>query len=874
MAEQRIPRFARAAIIGTFWLVVLMAMTAFYHLYWQRLAEDRVAGAHVARQASLTVELWLRERLALASALTSAPLVQLVCENPQNAEARDKVGTFLSDVQARHPEYTLLALTSFVLPPEGVDITDRYGEQHRVYQSQPVVDSLDDTWLGSNAEHFNYIQAIRKGSHSYISEAKHNYVPGLPPVVVLSVPVHNSHGQLVGALIVCVRLEYLSDTFSANMLFGETGQIEVVDSNGFYVMHVDTGQLLKPVAESPNDPVQALEKGETEFTLREGVTTLLYSAAEVVPPHDMASRWWVLFRRDVREVHESMIYPVLGITLLFLLLFMLVAWLMRQIDAQARRGLVDKALKDELELHKRYQAVLQEERTMLRSVLDNIHGLVFLRDKDGRYVAINSQFTTVLGLTEDEVTGKTDDELLPPDMSEFCNETDTAAKSADGPYYFEQAITMADGETRDFLFSKEALYTAEGRYNGILSVGVDVTQLKDTQRELNEARLRAEEASRAKSAFLSTVSHEIRTPMNAIVGFVHLFDRDNLNRQQNDYLEKIRVASNSLLEIINNVLDISKIESGKLEIEHAPFSLPTLVQTLKGLAGGMASEKGLAFTVEVAGDTAQTLVGDATRVRQVLLNLVNNAIKFTASGAVQLRVAPEAVQPEEPGKQCIGFVVSDTGIGMTADQLARIFDPFTQADVSTTRKYGGTGLGLTICKELVEIMGGSLEVTSTPGQGSVFHVILCLEIAPDAAVATDETGAGDESIPTGSRVLLVEDNLINQEIALALLEGLGVTVQTAQDGLLALEKVRENRFDLILMDVQMPNMDGLECARRLRRLGHEGGALDWLATVPIIALTANAMLEDRQGCLKAGMNDHLGKPLEPEALRAALAHWL
>ena len=534
---------------------------------------------------------------------------------------------------------------------------------------------------------------------------------------------------------------------------------------------------------------------------------------------------------------------------------------------------------------------------MLRSVLDNIQGIIFLRDRQARYITINSQFTTMLGMTLEQVRGKTDADLLPPDLADFCAMTDEAAMHTDGPYFFEQSLPKPDGAVCDYLFSKKALFGEDGSFNGILGVGIDVTLLKQTQRELAEAKQRAEEASTAKSAFLSTVSHEIRTPMNAIVGFVHLFDRSNLEARQKEYLDKIRLASASLLDIINNVLDLSKIESGRLELEHVPFRLDALLHAVSSLAENAAQAKGIQFALEVAPDVPLDLVGDPTRVQQVLTNLVNNAVKFTDRGGVSLRVAPDAEPPQdrapapgsdgdgdsnvpcEDGSACaaLAFVVSDSGIGMSPEQLARVFEPFTQADASTTRKYGGTGLGLSICRELVELMRGSIRASSQQGSGSSFHVVLPLQHDSKATGPSPASAVGTPCARTSARftahVLLAEDNMINQEIARALLEDMGLRVDVAEDGQMAVDMAKKHRYDLIFMDMQMPVMDGLHSTRLMRALSVEE-PYRWLGEVPIVAMTANAMQEDRKNCLDAGMNDHLGKPLDPALLRATLAQWL
>jgi signal transduction histidine kinase/ActR/RegA family two-component response regulator len=372
---------------------------------------------------------------------------------------------------------------------------------------------------------------------------------------------------------------------------------------------------------------------------------------------------------------------------------------------------------------------------------------------------------------------------------------------------------------------------------------------------LERAQVEAQEASRAKSAFLAMMSHELRTPMNGVLGMAHALGSTKLDARQADYLEIIVESGDGLMAILNDILDLSKIEAGKLELEAAPFEIRVLGRQLQRVWRETARAKGLALSLQIAPDTPRWLSGDPIRVRQILLNLVSNALKFTQDGRVDIAIAPHAAGGVE-------ITVSDTGVGMTSEQQAKLFTPFVQGDRSIARRFGGTGLGLSICRELAGMMGGRIGMVSRPGEGSTFTVVLGLATAeapaPEAApdVALDVAGA---------RVLVVDDNLANQAVARAILEAVGVLVATAGDGREALARLRVEDFDVVLMDVHMPVMDGVEALRRLRN--GEGGRRD----MPVVALTADAMSGEVERLIGLGFDDAHPKPIQPAGLIQAIA---
>ncbi|MGD8295071.1 MAG: transporter substrate-binding domain-containing protein [Desulfobacterales bacterium] len=701
---------------------------------------------------------------------------------------------------------------------------------------------------------------------------------------------------------------------------------------------------------------------------------------------------------------------------------------------------------EDITARRQMEQELLEAKDRLQAIIDGVHSLVFIKNTKGEHLLVNSYFEEAFGMKKEDVIGKTDLDIFPLDVAEQIMAVDRKVMNSGEAIHLEVPIPHQDGSIHIHLTEKFPLLNKKGEVYAMCGLATDITHQKNIEEELQQAKMVAEEATRAKSDFLANMSHEIRTPMNAVIGMSHLALKTELTPKQQDYLNKIQSSANSLLGIINDILDFSKIEAGKLDMESVEFNLDDVLGNLANLVTVKAQEKeDLEVLFATTREVPRFLVGDPLRLGQVLINLANNAVKFTESG--EIVVSTEPLKQDEGGLT-LKFSVRDTGIGLTEEQISNLFQAFSQADTSTTRKFGGTGLGLTISKRLVGMMGGEIWVESEPGQGTTFSFtanfglgkeqvkrrlapssdlrgmkvlvvddsatsrsilrdilesfsfdvslaasaeeglekirradpdqpfelvlmdwkmpgmdgleaseqikdhsslskipaiilvtaygreeltqrakqiglegFLIKPVSPSVLLDTIMQACG-EQIPKasrvaerhketvglkdiqGARVLLVEDNEINQQVAMEILQGAGLVVTVANNGQEGVDAAMQNPYDAILMDIQMPVMDGYTAAREIRkwerRLKAQGSGLkaeirgqrsevrgrrsevrnqhsalsSQYSALPIIAMTAHAMTGDEQKSLAAGMNDHVTKPIDPEQLFSALQKWI
>ncbi len=560
-----------------------------------------------------------------------------------------------------------------------------------------------------------------------------------------------------------------------------------------------------------------------------------------------------------------------------------VRWLLWHATVNREEG-VTYAVARDITARKQGEQALQQAARYARSLIEASLDPLVTISPEGRITDVNR--------ATEEVTGRTRTELVGSDFCDYFTEPERARQGYRQVFShgrvvdYPLAILHTNGTVTNVLYNAVVYRNERGEVEGVFAAARDVTErlrveaelarhrfhleemVRDRTAELLHAKEAAEAANVAKSTFLANMSHEIRTPLNAILGMAHLIERTPLTAEQRERLIKLVAAGRHLTELINAILDLSKIEAQKLVLNEGPMHVAAIAANVASMLQESARAKGLRLEVSSV-DLPQTLVGDATRIEQALLNYVSNAIKFTEKGSVHIRAK---LARETADYAVVRFEVQDTGIGVDAATAERLFLPFYQADSSMTRKFGGTGLGLAITRRLAELMGGEAGMTSQVGVGSTFWFTAQLKKGTDLARDTVPAprGQAEQRLRTeflGTRVLVVEDDAVNQEVARSMLRDAGLAVDVASDGKAGAELAMAGDYALVLMDMQMPVMSGLEATRLLRAKWPKG-------TLPVVAMTANAFVEDRQQCIDAGMDDFVAKPFEPEQIFSTVVRWL
>ncbi len=525
-------------------------------------------------------------------------------------------------------------------------------------------------------------------------------------------------------------------------------------------------------------------------------------------------------------------------------------------------GTDNTARQQDLSEKKKLDQRLRDQQFYTRSLIESNIDALITTDPAGIITDVNKQTEALTGCTRDELIGAPFKACFTdPDRAEVAIERVLTEKKITE---YELTAVARDGKKTVVSFNATTFYDRDRKLQGVFASARDVTQRKLVEAELKQAKAVAESASLTKSEFLASMSHEIRTPMNAIMGIADLLAKTALSSEQTTYVEIFRRAGDNLLNLINDILDLSKVEASQLELERTGFSLSSLLAEVHDMVSLRARQKGLALEFDIAPRVPTNVVGDPTRLRQVLLNLLGNAIKFTETGSVSLRVTHDE---NSSVPTALRFSVTDTGIGIAPANLGRVFERFTQADSSTTRRFGGSGLGLTISKRLVEMMGGKIWVESAVGKGSAFACAVPFEIWTGGELDAVAPGSAGPALPLEElRILLVEDSPDNCTIALAYLEDTPYRVDIAETGAVACELFASGKYDLVLMDRQMPVMDGLTATRTIRAWE----IANHRPLTPIIALTASALKGDRETCLAAGCTAYLTKPIKQEVLLRAI----
>lgn len=529
-------------------------------------------------------------------------------------------------------------------------------------------------------------------------------------------------------------------------------------------------------------------------------------------------------------------------------------------------------LRDYLLEREQQEQIVQDARDHLELMVESARDFAIISmDKSGNIISWNSGATLILGYTAQEIIGKPISFIFTPeDKKAGAAEYELSKAAKIGHASDERWHMRKNGERFYASGILAAMLDKSGTVKGFTKIARDCTEQKEAEEAIIAARNAAEAANIAKTEFLANMSHEIRTPMNAVIGLSNILALSQpLTAKQKDFIKTLQMSADSLLALINDLLDIAKIEANTVELEQVPFSLTQLIQEVISIMAVRVKEKGLTFSMDGEYIHNRMFIGDPTRIRQIMVNLCSNAIKFTESGSIHINVTSADIH--QPGMEMIAIVVKDTGIGIAPEKLETIFEKFVQADSSINRKYGGTGLGLAITKTLTEIMGGTIQADSVPGSGSTFTITIPLTVATDQDVRSADQSLSAVLQNTAhyqKTILLVEDYAPNVLVASTFIEEFGYRCDVASNGLEAIEKRKSGQYAVILMDVQMHGMNGMEATTLIREYEHQKN----LQPISIIGMTAHALAGDRERCLACGMDDYISKPFDPAKLKSMLEH--
>ncbi len=509
----------------------------------------------------------------------------------------------------------------------------------------------------------------------------------------------------------------------------------------------------------------------------------------------------------------------------------------------------------QLELQTMEQSQKSQQKLM-QTILDHSPALVYIKDLQGNFVFANKKFKTITEVDRNEEI--TNSDIYTEEKMKEVRKQDLMVAIEKRPIPFEEDFTLKNGNRAYFWAIKFPIFNEEGDVEYICGIDTDITALKLSEQIIIQAKKEAEQAKAAQETFLANISHEIRTPMNGIIGMSNLMRDTSLNIEQKEYIEAISESAKNLLSIINDLLDFSKIKAGKFHLETVNFKPRNIIQTAIYPLQVKANEKKLAMNCFVDTSVPDTLNGDPIRLQQIVINLVGNAIKFTDQGSIEIKVYPKS-RTEDSVSICID--ITDTGIGIAANKIDNVFESYVQSDTSISRLHGGTGLGLAIVKQLAELQNGSINATSELGKGSTFSVQIPYKIVKATTIDVQQANEvinSDNGLLEGIRVLVAEDNLINQKVVRQTLLRQHAEVEIAGNGKIALEKLNYQDFDIVLMDLQMPEMDGYTATYHIRNILKN--------QVPIVAMTADAIKGESDKCFKIGMNDYISKPFDPKEL--------